>query len=196
MANPSDEAKDVSNAAITLLPGRLDPVYEARIERIMALGASGEWRQRGRQLTRELSLEWGLAKSTIGHYAGEAWRRLQRETVNDRDLIASELVKSAEKILRDAMAESDSPALVANGEKVFAESPQLSRKVALEAVKTLQALIASNGPVDMSPEWQAMTMDQRTTMLARSRRMLDELTAKHEADLAALGRGTGDHGND
>jgi hypothetical protein len=160
-------------------------VREARIEEIAELVRGGAWRKGKTGPVK--ALEWGLSLSTVQGMAAEAWRRVRWEGEHS-DQSAAEDVGACEKILFDSLAEADRPVLIEKGEKVYAESPSIPRKVALEAVKTRIALRAAAGPMAQvnSPEWHRMTVHQQVELITRARAALDRVQEQVEAKIAAL----------
>jgi hypothetical protein len=181
----------VNSTPLKALPNRLDPAREERVEEIAQLVREGHWRK-GKS-SKEKAGEWGTSLSNVRGMAAEAWRRVRWEGEHS-DQTAAEDVGACEKILFDSLAEADRPVLIEKGEKVYAESPSIPRKVALEAVRTRIALRAAAGPAAQvnSLEWQRMRPAEQLALVDRAQAQLDKVRADVEAKIAALAAATGD----
>lgn len=161
----------------------------------MAIGVSGDWRKRGGKIVAaELALEWGLAPKTVRNLACEAWRRLQRATDDDRDLIASRLLLGVEGIFEDSVSEAKSPVILAGEKRVVEESPSVPRKIALEAAKTLAELLRQSTSLAQlgSPEYRALSTGEQRALIDRAKGKLAEFEAEveqREASEAQMGAG-------
>ena len=122
---------------------------EERVQHCMGLMREVKW-YRGKSAP-SLAAEWGISLDCVEQDSSEAWRRVKAE-VMDPELVGPDICMNIAKVMRDAIAETDDPAMIDGGagkdgeRRVYQESPNVSRKVVLEAAKTYAAIVLAKPP--------------------------------------------------
>lgn len=122
---------------------------EERVQHCMDLMREVKW-YRGKSAP-SLAAEWGISLDCVEQDSSEAWRRVKAE-VMDPELVGPDICMNIAKVMRDAIAETDDPAMIDGGagkdgeRRVYQESPNVSRKVVLEAAKTYAAIVLAKPP--------------------------------------------------
>lgn len=130
---PDTPAREVEHEQLT----------ETRLAEMCAVMRRLEWR-RG-ESGPEYAEKWGLSEDRVRHLAAEAWRRVKAE-VMDHDSVSATVGVAIERVMREALAETKAPALIARGEHVFQESPNVARKVVLEAARVWSEISGAKAP--------------------------------------------------
>jgi hypothetical protein len=156
-----------------------DPSTVVHLEAMMSEMRALRWR-RGKS-GREYAAKSGLSYDDVRHLSAEAWKRVRAEVL-DKDAVGATVGEVLEQVMLDALSESYNPALIERGKDskgephVFQESPNVARKVAIEAAK-VYAMIAGAGAAervevtgkDGAPlNYAAMTDDQLLAILHRA----------------------------
>jgi hypothetical protein len=162
---------------------------EARVEHIADLMRSLEFRTG--ETTRELAAKWRITVQRVWELSSIASKRVRAE-LTDPDRIVVKVAAALEKVIDDALRETDEPALIEkqgkDGERVtYPESPNGARRVLIEAAKTLCILTGNAAPqkheVKDVSRFERMTADEHRAELAR---LKVEIEAE-EVQLAKVG---------
>lgn len=146
---------------------------EARVEHIADLMRSLEFRTG--ETTRELAAKWRITVQRVWELSSIASKRVRAE-LTDPDRIVVKVAAALEKVIDDALRETDEPALIEkqgkDGERVtYPESPNGARRVLIEAAKTLCILTGNAAPqkheVKDVGRFERMTADEHRAELAR-----------------------------
>ena len=119
---------------------------ELRLDAICTLMRALEWRTGETGL--ELAAEWGVSKSTIAHLAAEASRRVKAE-VTDPDRVTATICVALERMMRDAIGDARGGIMLATESGTKQESPNISRKVAIEAARTWAEVSGAHAPLKL-----------------------------------------------
>lgn len=119
------------------------PEVEGRIQLMMADMRALKWR-RG-ESSGEYAERYGIALSTAEENAAEAWKRVKAEVL-DPVSVGATVGAAIEKVMADALADTENPPMIQQGERVWTESPNQSRKVVIEAAKVWAMIAGATAP--------------------------------------------------
>lgn len=173
--------------------GEIRAATEARVEHIAGLMRRLEFRTG--ETIKGLALEWGLSEQRMRELSAIASKRVRAE-LTDPDRVTVKVSTVLERVIDEAMAETRDPALIIPGEdgeerRAHKESPNIARRVVVEAARTLAVLTGANAPAKVQittqsrEEWDRLPLAERRLRIAEARRRLDEA----EAQLMAEERG-------
>jgi len=128
--------------------GNPDTLSLSRLQECMQLMREMKW-FRGKTVY-QLAEKWEVHEAQAKAISAEASKRVRAELEN-RDEVAVKLIDTVEKILEAAVAETTNPAWIErpgkDGEpRTFQESPNVARKVALEAVALMTKMVGNDKP--------------------------------------------------
>lgn len=155
------------------------PATEARIEHIAGLMRTLEFRTG--ETVRELAAKWRLGAQRVRELSAVASKRVRAE-LTDPDRVVVKVTASLEKVIDDALRETNEPALIEkagkDGERVtYQESPNGARRVLIEAAKALCILTGNAAPtkheVKDTTRFDKMTREEHLEELAKMRAELD-----------------------
>lgn len=131
---------------------------EARIEHIANLMRSLDFITG--ETVRELAAQWGLGEQRIRELSSIASKRVRKE-LTDPDRVVVKVATALEKVIDDAIRETDEPALIEkqgnDGPVTYQESPNGARRVLIEAAKTLCVLTGANAPTKVEVSEKPMS---------------------------------------
>lgn len=120
---------------------------EARIEHIAELMRTLEFRTG--ETTRGLAAKWRIGVQRVWELSSIASKRVRAE-LTDPDRVIVKVATSLEKVMDDALRETDEPAHIekqgGDGPMIYQESPNGARRVLIEAAKTLCVLTGASAP--------------------------------------------------
>ena len=125
-----------------------NPVLHTQLQEMMQSMREMKWK-RGKTVY-EFAEKWGISDSMAKAISNEASKRVRAE-LEHKDQMAVKLIDTAERILDAAVLETTSPAWIErpgkDGEpRSFQESPNVARKVALEAIALLTKMVGNDKP--------------------------------------------------
>ena len=139
---------------------------ELRLAHICEIMRAFKWR-RGKT-GPELAEEWGLSLVSVERLSAEASKRIKAE-VTDKDYVTATVCGTLEKIMSDARGDADRVITLETERGLKQESPNVSRKVAVDAAKTWAEISGAKAPTqveDVTPKNERDSVDTLTAMLA------------------------------
>ena len=160
---------------------------EDRVQACMDLMRTLAW-VRGSSAPK-LAAEWGMAVNSVEDISAEASRRVKAE-VTEPDVVTVDVCTALSRVMRDALAESYDPAMIDGGagkdgeRKVYQESPNVARRVVIDAAAKYAAIMVSKPTERHEHTITAMSPEQ---LEARKQEILAQIKASVVPMLEAKG---------
>lgn len=137
---------------------------EARIERICEMMRDLSFRTG--KTTKMLAEEWGMSVSSVSKYANEASRRVRAEMGEQADYVSVNVGIALQTVIDGALHDIENPPMIVNGENAFAESPNKSRAMVIQAADKWAEITGAKAVQRIKVEVEKMSDEELAQRIA------------------------------